>query len=84
MTRTITIQLNKLIQESRSLADPQLCSEGHTWERDGGRSCPKSLPVQCSQTVYSCAVCGEQDYGNKGGPAYTECFVRCSRTEEDL
>jgi hypothetical protein len=31
----------------------------------------------CSQTVYVCRSCGEYDYGNKGGPAETDCMAAC-------
>lgn len=54
----------------------------HQWTTEGGRSCPKEVYGHCTQVVYVCSVCGEYDYGDKGGPAWNDCFVRCSEPDE--
>ena len=48
----------------------------HKWESNGGRGCHKGN-TNCSQTVYVCSVCGEEDYGYPDGPAYEECYIKC-------
>ncbi len=78
--------LQHLITEARALAGEVPCAAGHAWESDGGRSCPKGLSDSiepCSQTVYTCARCGAQDYGDAGGPAHRECFIECGRKPEE-
>lgn len=81
--------LRHLITEARNLAGDAVCAAGHVWESNGGRSCPKGLSDgrdPCSQTVYFCARCGAEDYGDAGGPAHRECFTECPREpdpEED-
>lgn len=73
--------LSQLIAEARSLANDDLCtSTGHDWISEGGRVCHKGFE-DCSQTVYICQRCGQQDYGNKGGPAHKECKIECRREE---
>ena len=56
-------------------------ANGHMWEGVGGRGCPKcddgDGDPNCSQSVYVCKACGEEDYGDEGGPAYKECFEKC-------
>lgn len=65
--------LQHLIAEARGLANDHPCAREHAWEAEGARPCP-----QCdgSQTVYRCARCGEYDYGERGGPAWSECATR--------
>ena len=53
---------------------------GHSWGSIGGRECPKGYR-KCSQTVYRCLRCGQDDYGWPYGPAYEECG-EC--TEQDI
>jgi len=69
--------LQHLIAEAVALGGGNLCASGHDWGTDGGRPCPHGLSEgrQCSQAVYLCKRCGEYDYGDKGGPAYEDCFV---------
>ena len=79
------IDLVRLVEQARVLAGDESVScavVGHSWGSDGGRSCPKEL-YRCSQTVYVCKRCGEQDYGERGGPAHAECFTQCKRTHDD-
>lgn len=59
----------------------------HVWVADGGRACPMvdqsspcpvwdmicSRPGMASQTVYRCSVCGDYDYGERGGPGDKDC-----------
>lgn len=49
----------------------------HDWKSIGGRQCPR-LPIEyaglTSQSVYQCAKCEVLDYGESGGPSYTDCF----------
>ena len=68
-----------LITEARALAGDFRCGVlSHQWVCVGGRVCPRfETQGNCSQTVYLCEVCGEQDYGARGGPSHTECFVCC-------
>jgi hypothetical protein len=73
------MELRHLIAEAVALGGGNLCASGHEWESDGGRTCPKYEESNCSQTVYVCKRCGAHDYGDKGGPAYRECFTECKR-----
>jgi len=71
--------LQTLIKEAIQLADSNNCAlHGHAWSTEGGRPCPKHYG-DCSQAVHGCVRCGAQDYGDKGGPAYAECFTICQR-----
>lgn len=71
------MSLRELIAEARGLANDHPCqATGHLWETEGGRCCPKGVGG-CSQAVYRCARCGCYDYGDKGGPAYAECYESC-------
>lgn len=70
------MSLQHLISEARALAGDVPCGAGHAWESLGGRTCPKGY-YHCSQTVYRCLRCGGWDHGEKGGPAYRECFDDC-------
>jgi len=55
------------------------CEKGHNWKSaGGGRPCPKGI-WNCSQTVYQCKRCGNTDYGEKGGPAWVDCFQNCDK-----
>jgi hypothetical protein len=79
--------LSRLIAEAKVLAGGKHQCEvlGHIWKSEGGRQCPRALPDEfeppCSQTVYVCESCGEEDYGDPGGPAYRECITEgpCDR-----
>lgn len=54
------------------------CTFGHAWITAGGRICPHRPvddPGRCSQTVYRCARCPAYDYGEKGGPAWRDCYL---------
>ena len=73
------MSLNRLIAEASALAGGKhQCAElGHDWQSEGGRRCPRAadgFEPNCSQTVYVCRSCGEQDYGDPGGPGHLECF----------
>ena len=53
--------------------------EKHNWVEVGAVRCPK-LPsptdppdYPCGQPKYQCSVCGEYDYGEKGGPGHEAC-----------
>ncbi len=73
-----TITLTKLVADARALANDHPCkSVGHSWETDGGRSCPSFDWVNCSQPVYRCTRCGEHDYGDSGGPGHRHCTTEC-------
>lgn len=66
--------LKELIREATHTAAPHACTtHGHDWQMEGGRSCPREYPVNCSQAVYRCTRCGEHDYGDKGGPGHADC-----------
>lgn len=76
------LSLEQLIKEAKTFGSVA-CSEGiHQWVTDGGRGCPKYAYGHCSQAVYMCSVCGEYDYGDKGGPGWNDCFNHC--TEIDM
>lgn len=69
--------ISQLVEQAKELGGNSLCSvDGHDWQTDGGRCCPKGHE-DCSQPVYVCGRCGLSDYGDRGGPAYHECFNRC-------
>jgi hypothetical protein len=71
------MNIQQLIKEAKTFGSAA-CNEGiHQWETDGGRACPRDLCYECSQTVYRCTSCGQYDYGDKGGPAWRDCFVNC-------
>lgn len=79
--------LTALITEATLLAGyGHPCHTGHAWVTEGGRQCPRGSE-QASQVVYVCARCGEQDYGEPGGPGHSDCErpcdVSCQRAEED-
>lgn len=77
--------LTSLIAQAYALAGARPCeSHGHAWKTDGGRACPRDCGINCSQTVYVCDRCGEQDYGEPGGPAHRECFIACAHESLDL
>jgi hypothetical protein len=72
--------LARLLAEAAVLAGGQhQCAVlGHLWKSAGGRQCPRVTEDhmgKCSQTVYVCASCGLEDYGDPGGPAYEECIT---------
>jgi hypothetical protein len=80
------VNLVELVEQARVLAGDESVScsvVGHAWQSNGGRACPKGC-YGCSQTVYECARCGDTDYGERGGPAHTECFTHCTRTRKDF
>lgn len=75
--------LQQLIGEAKALAGDDVCAVlGHDWQSAGGRSCPRWAGESCgsgantSQTVYVCARCPAEDYGDPGGPGYRDCYVR--------
>jgi hypothetical protein len=70
----MTAFLQDLIEAARIEAEPQdCCRDGHDWQTDGGRTCPKGDHNMRSQPVYKCARCGDYDYGEPGGPAHADC-----------
>jgi len=75
-----TDALNDLIcQAKRELTFEHACEDGHTWEQVGGRSCPMGAEG-CSQAVYQCQVCGEQDYGDSvDSPGKKDCQIQCGQ-----
>lgn len=73
----MTFELQRLIQQATQEVTRFGCdADGHDWASEGGRCCPMGADG-CSQTVYVCRSCGEYDYGNKGGPAETDCKAAC-------
>ena len=73
----MTDTMQRLIAEAVVLAGGrhQCAVLGHRWQSVGGRACPRGCR-QTSQNVYQCASCGDYDYGEPGGPAHAECFVK--------
>jgi hypothetical protein len=74
------VTLSRLLAEAQVLAggEHQCAVLGHVWQSEGGRQCPRATDdhePRCSQTVYVCGSCDLEDYGEKGGPAYRECFT---------
>ena len=54
----------------------------HVWKFYGKRPCKRShngvridmkTGQECSENFYVCSACGEEDYGEPGGPAHAEC-----------
>lgn len=74
----MTHALQQLIREARTELGSEACRAGkHQWESIGGRSCPKDLDDCCSQAVYHCYACGQDDYGDTGGPGAADCLKYC-------
>lgn len=63
--------LQQLVTQAR-LDDA--CSQGHDWQTDGGRACPRKDDCGGSQPVYRCVRCGIYDYGEHGGPGHDHCY----------
>lgn len=79
--------LLKLVREAEQTAEARTCErDGHMWESDSARLCPRG-GSGCSQSFYVCRRCGEEDYGEPGGPGHADCFVqhgphdRCDGTD---
>jgi len=71
------LNIEELAKEAERLTNPAWsCAEGHDWRVAGGRPCPRSMDVWCSQPAFECRRCGEYDYGEKGGPGAEECEER--------
>lgn len=74
--------LQSLIKEASMELGSDACKVGkHQWEPDGGRACPHDLSNECSQAVYRCAVCGQYDYGENGGPGSRDCANFCKHKD---
>lgn len=80
-----TDALLDLITAATQAASPTVaCEDGtHHWVSEGGRRCPElageleAFDLNCSQAVYTCAICGAADHGEAGGPAWTDCKTGC-------
>lgn len=73
----MTFALQALIKAASMELGSDACRNGdHRWESEGGRTCPMGADG-CSQAVYRCATCGEQDYGDGDGPGATDCRAAC-------
>lgn len=70
--------LEELIRQASTELGSDACREGkHQWQSVGGRACPHPECIGegfCSQAVYQCSVCGEWDYGARGGPGHDDCL----------
>lgn len=86
--------LQQLIGQAKALAGDDACAVlGHQWKSVGGRCCPRTVEQggggNASQTVYVCARCPAEDYGDPGGPGHRDCFVNgpcdpsCRRGEDE-
>lgn len=74
----IPMILREAIRDASTQLGSEACEAGnHRWISDGGRCCPKNLTNQCGQAVYRCAVCGDYDYGDPGGPGHKDCLSHC-------
>lgn len=74
----MTDSLLALVSEARLQLGSDACKAGrHQWGSEGGRACPLDLTTTCSQTVYRCVVCGDWDYGERGGPGHNDCVNFC-------
>lgn len=75
----MTTDLQHLIFQASTQLGSEACRAGrHTWDDEGGRSCPKGYE-DCSQAVYRCSICGTYDYGEAGGPGHRDCHQACAR-----
>lgn len=66
------LTLTQLVNQARI---DDTCSQGHDWQSDAGRQCPRAEDCGASQAVYKCARCGEYDYGEPGGPGHADCYA---------
>lgn len=81
----MTIELQALIKEASMELGSDACLQGkHLWESEGGRACPLDLTSECSQAVYRCTVCGQHDYGAKGGPGANDCAAFCKHKFDSI
>lgn len=75
MTDTLTALIASAAAEARQQV---ACADGtHHWRSIGGRHCPHPEDIgngTCSQPVYECAICGDTDYGYRGGPGHAACM----------
>lgn len=71
--------IEHLIAEARGLANDHPCTRGHQWEFLGGRFCD-----ECggSKDVYTCAICGDCDYGDRE-VCGSECDLAKEQYEEN-
>lgn len=69
--------LTALVRDAEQTCEALACERhGHAWESDGARACPRGC--SWSQSAYRCRRCGEQDYGDPGGPGHADCYSgRC-------
>jgi len=75
MNTTVPRALADLIRDASTQLGSDACRSGkHLWESDGCRGCPHDEDNgHCGQAVYRCAVCGQYDYGEPGGPGAADC-----------
>jgi len=81
----MTTTLDALIREASTELGSTACQTGrHQWstEGEGGRGCPHDLTDHCGQGVYRCTVCGQYDYGERGGPGDADCERCCPHRDE--
>lgn len=70
--------LREAIFDASTQLGSEACNAGnHRWISDGGRGCPNDWTNTCGQAVYRCAVCGQYDYGEPGGPGEMDCSSHC-------
>lgn len=77
------LEIESIIAQAHAETVAAPCGHGHHfWKTMGGRPCPKG-DDNASQAVYQCERCGEEDYGDPGGPAYEDCkSCRCEGGEQ--
>jgi hypothetical protein len=78
-----TSTLMHLVHQARTMLGSVACQDGrHLWVSEGGRACPHDIDDNCGQAVYRCHVCGDQDYGEPGGPGHADCEQHCKNRVE--
>ena len=73
----MTFALQALIQRASTELGSEACREGrHRWQSIGSRGCPHDDDNgHCGQAVYECTTCGATDFGERGGPGYSDCAL---------
>jgi len=74
--------LDNLITAAMQLAGNENVSHNRViWQQEGGRSCPIGWE-DCSQAVYIDVATGDYDYGERGGPGWTDCQQHCQHGQK--
>ncbi|HSC06801.1 MAG TPA: hypothetical protein VLD59_08240 [Steroidobacteraceae bacterium] len=76
----MTFELQRLISEASQQLGSDACKApaAMTGRASAEGRCPHPQEIgdvcACSQAVYECRVCGDTDYGERGGPGHADCM----------